>query len=199
MCPEDPSLPVTGFSPSGHVRGFEALVESFHDGKGRQELSFDGTCWKPTQQKGMITRQPQDGTYEDHVISYLTDEASISAIPSHPWPPPCRRSQYFTASSSSSNTCNRRGLWFKRIQRKQFRENLQKAGHQGSATKYKHVYKRNICTDRRAHHSECTLSRRKIRTIQCKLNSPFCSWFLAQRYHIQDFGYSNAAFIGILG
>jgi hypothetical protein len=37
-----PSLPVTGFSPSSHAQGFEALEESFHDGKGQQELSFDG-------------------------------------------------------------------------------------------------------------------------------------------------------------
>jgi len=35
-----------------------------------------------------------------------TDEASISATPSQPWPPPSSKSQYFTASFSSSNTCN---------------------------------------------------------------------------------------------
>lgn len=35
----------------------------------------------------------------------LTDEASISATPSQPLPPPCSKSQYRTASFSSSNTC----------------------------------------------------------------------------------------------
>lgn len=34
----------------------------------------------------------------------LTDEASISATPSHPFPPPCNRSQYRTASFTSSKT-----------------------------------------------------------------------------------------------
>lgn len=37
---------------------------------------------------------------------FLTDEASISATPSQPLPPPCNKSQYLTASFSSSNTCN---------------------------------------------------------------------------------------------
>ncbi|MEW5208249.1 hypothetical protein, partial [Bacillus cereus] len=34
----------------------------------------------------------------------LTDDASISATPSQPLPPPCSKSQNFAASFSSSNT-----------------------------------------------------------------------------------------------
>lgn len=37
---------------------------------------------------------------------FLTNEASISATPSQPLPPPCSKSQYLAASFSSSNTCN---------------------------------------------------------------------------------------------
>ena len=38
------------------------------------------------------------------VCEILTDEASSSAMPSQPWPPPCSRSQYLMASFSSSST-----------------------------------------------------------------------------------------------
>ena len=198
MNPKDSSLPVSGFSPSSHARGFEALEESFHDGKGQLELSFDGTCWKPTKRTIWLLAN------HTMVLSKIMWSVILPMKPlslqflrildHHP----VEGHSILQHRPRLQTPVTEEGCDSKEYKRKQFRENLLKASHQGSATKYKHVYKRNISTDRRAHHSECTLSGRIIRTIQCIPNSLFCSGFLAQRCHIQDFGHSNAPFIGIL-
>lgn len=47
MYQKDSSLPMISFLPLSRAQGFEAMEGSYHDGKGRQELSFYGRCWKP--------------------------------------------------------------------------------------------------------------------------------------------------------
>ena len=52
-----------------------------------------------------VIKRNQSYVKQDFEAALLcTDEASISATPSQPLPPPCSKSQYFTASFSSSNT-----------------------------------------------------------------------------------------------
>lgn len=79
---------------------------SFLDGTELQEPSFYGKDQIPVDNFGNSYYKESYTVPDLKIAMFLTDEASISATPSQPLPPPCSKSQYLAASFSSSNTCN---------------------------------------------------------------------------------------------
>ncbi len=79
---------------------------SFHDGTELREPSFSGKDQIPADKIQKVCYKESIVLRDLKTSPFLTDEASISATPSQPLPPPCSKSQYLAASFSSSNTCN---------------------------------------------------------------------------------------------